>query len=329
MHGFTKGLLQRYAELRLSTAIPMALIMGVAGLAAGGGAILTTTPAAAQSGEPNPCAAANPCAASNPCAATAGPCSANPCAAKTDGAETECEMPDANSCAASANPCAVDKPDGAGTPCAAANPCAAENPSAAENACAADKPCSAADVREEVSDVEALKLYECLTEIMKEQAAALAAGQEISGPSWLLSDRMEVQAFLTWDAFSTAPYISSTHGDRYVMNLANDTAAPIYRQFEAGGMMPAGGILAKPSFTVSRDGQALLGPLFLMEKSSTGSFPGSGDWIYTAVLPDGSLMGRTGAQNGEAMQFCADCHMGIGADTDNMTYLPEAYRISN
>lgn len=50
-----------------------------------------------------------------------------------------------------------------------------------------------------------------------------------------------------------------------MVNFADETAAPTYRQFEAGGAMPAGGILAKPSFTVSPDGHAVLGPLFLME----------------------------------------------------------------
>lgn len=46
-------------------------------------------------------------------------------------------------------------------------------------------------------------------------------------------------------------------------------------------------------------------------------------------MPGDSLMGRTGGENGDAMQFCADCDMGIGAETDSMTYLPEEYRVAN
>jgi len=66
-----------------------------------------------------------------------------------------------------------------------------------------------------------------------------------------------------------------------------------------------------------------------MEKAEVGAFPDTGDWIYTAIMPNGSMMGRTGGANSGGMQFCADCHLGIGSETDSLTYLPEEYRIAN
>jgi len=189
--------------------------------------------------------------------------------------------------------------------------------------------CTVSAPEAELSDEQAAALYTCLTEALEAQLATLDAGGEIEGPSWLLSDRPEARAFLSWASVTRAPYPSATHGGRYVVNLAGPDAMPSYSRFEAGGPMPVGGSLAKPSFTVSNDGTAQLGPLFLMEKAEEGAYPEMGDWIYSAIMPNGSTMGRTGGPGNDAVQFCADCHLGIGAETDRMTYLPEEYRIAN
>ncbi|RNF34983.1 hypothetical protein A7A09_008315 [Paracoccus methylarcula] len=189
--------------------------------------------------------------------------------------------------------------------------------------------CTLSDPAAEVGDEDAAALYDCLSDALQEQLAVLEAGDKIDGPSWLLSDLPEARAFLSWESVTRSPYISATHGERYVVNLADPAAMPTYSRFEEGGPMPVGGILGKPSFTISDKGQAKPGPLFLMEKAEEGAFPDTGDWIYTAIKPSGALMGRTGAENSGGMQFCADCHMGIGAETDSMTYLPEEYRIGN
>lgn len=189
--------------------------------------------------------------------------------------------------------------------------------------------CRLADPAAEVTDEDATALYACLTAMLESHLAALEAGETIESPSWLLSDRPEARAFLSWGSVTTGPYISATHGERYVVNLADAAAMPTYSQFEDGSPMPMGGILGKPSFTISETGEARLGPLFLMEKAEEGAFPDTGDWIYTAILPNGSTMGRTGGANSGGMQFCADCHLGVGFETDSMTYLPEEYRIAN
>lgn len=188
--------------------------------------------------------------------------------------------------------------------------------------------CALEDPSAEVTDAAAAALYDCLIAGMRAQLATLESGGKIAGPSYLLSDRPEARAFLDYDSVTTGAYTSATHGNRYVYNLADPVAMPLYSQFEDGVPMVVGGILAKPSFTISDKGEARLGPLFLMEKAETGAFPEMGDWIYTAVLPNGKTMGRTGDKNSKGMQFCADCHIGIGADTDSMTYLPEEYRLA-
>lgn len=189
--------------------------------------------------------------------------------------------------------------------------------------------CAVEDPAADVTDEIATELYDCLIGNMRAQLATLDAGGEITGPSWLLSDRAEARAFLDYESVTTAPYTSATHGNRYVVNLADPVAMPLYSQFEEGVPMTVGGILAKPSFVINAEGVARLGPLFLMERAEDGAFPDMGDWIYTAIMPNGNMMGRTGEHNSNGMQFCADCHLGIGMDTDSMTYLPEEYRVSN
>lgn len=189
--------------------------------------------------------------------------------------------------------------------------------------------CVLSDLAAEVTDADATALYECLKQRMQAQIDTLEAGGEIDGKSWVLSDRPEARDFLTYASVTRAPYKSGTHGGRYVVNLADAAAMPSYSQFEDGGPMPVGAILAKPSFIISDAGEAQLGPLFLMEKAGSDAFPETGDWIYTLVTPTGGMMGRTGGKNGGSMQFCADCHMGMAAETDSMTYLPEDYRVAN
>ena len=54
--------------------------------------------------------------------------------------------------------------------------------------------------------------------------------------------------YQTWRRFNTVPYVSATHGSRYVNNYGNDKAGA-YRKFEEAGKMPKGAILVKDSFT--------------------------------------------------------------------------------
>jgi len=263
---------------------------------------------AAAGGPCNPCAAKNPC---NPCAATkaANPC--NPCAATkivnpcnpcgATNAANPCNPCAVTKAASPCNPCAVKKPL---NPCAAnpCNPCAAKNPCnpcAAKNPCkpgAADTPCNPAMI----------------------QAAA------VTGMAATIA-----QEYQGWERLNTTPYVSATHGSRYVNNYPGPEAAQAYGKFEEVGAMPAGGRIAKDSFTVSPDGRVAAGPLFMMEKMPRGFNEASDDWRYAMIMPDGSLFGVTNGPGSQNVQFCAECHALVADDQDSLYFLPEEFRVTS
>src|SRR3546814_19865281 len=90
--------------------------------------------------------------------------------------------------------------------------------------------------------------------------------------------------------------------------------------------MPPGGIIAKPSFTISPNGNVQLGPLFLMEKMEAGWHPESKNWRYTMVMPDGTVAGRTHGQNAEAVEFCVGCHASVAEVQDSLFFISSEER---
>ena len=132
--------------------------------------------------------------------------------------------------------------------------------------------------------------------------------------------------FQRWDRFNSAPYRSATHGHRYVNNYANATAER-YGLFEQAGPMPPGAVIVKDSFYVSEAGDVFPGALMVMEKMEEGFDVSTGDWRYSMIMPDGSLFGETGGENGQAVQFCAGCHA-LAAKDDHLFFIPEAFRVS-
>jgi len=110
--------------------------------------------------------------------------------------------------------------------------------------------------------------------------------------------------------------VSATHGQRYVLNYANEKA----------GKMAPGAVSAKNSFTVNAKGQVSVGPLFLMEKHNAGFNGNSHDWQYTLIMPNGQTVGTT---KGEAsVKFCHECHNAVAEDQDAMMFLPEELRVN-
>ena len=140
------------------------------------------------------------------------------------------------------------------------------------------------------------------------------------------SDEKGAVEHVTWQTFNTAPYVSATHGGRYVNNAANAVAAAAYGRYEDVGKAPAGSLLAKNSFVVMPNGKVAIGPLFTMTKMDAGWYAESGDWRYAMVMPDGSTWGVTKGKNSKGMQFCIDCHSAVGDDQDHLFFLPEEYR---
>jgi hypothetical protein len=130
-----------------------------------------------------------------------------------------------------------------------------------------------------------------------------------------------------WKNFSNQPYVSDTHGGRFVSNYASKKARDAYGKFEKVGTMPKGGVLAKDSFTVTPTGQISVGPLFLMEKMDAGFKKASGDWRYTLIMPNGQTVGTTNGKGSKNVAFCIGCHIAGGADQDSMLFLPDEFRV--
>jgi hypothetical protein len=139
-----------------------------------------------------------------------------------------------------------------------------------------------------------------------------------------LSGQPGVANYQTWMRYNRVPYPSVSHGNRYLSNYGNPAAAA-YGRFEQAGRLPVGSILAKDSITMSKDGQAMPGALFLMEKMESGFNYVSGDWRYTMIMPDGSLFGTTNGEGTERVRFCISCHLAV-EQQDHLFFIPEEYR---
>ena len=158
---------------------------------------------------------------------------------------------------------------------------------------------------------EARDAYACIS-------ATLAEGYAKSGDQW-------AAVYRNWRNVAAQPYVSDTHGARYVNNYANDIGADNYSLFEEAGPSPVGTVLAKDSFVVKGNGKVAAGPLFLMEKMEAGFDADSGDWRYTLLMPNGRTIGATGGKGAKNVVFCADCH--LDEDTDSRFFLDEEYRV--
>ena len=268
----------------------------------------------------NPCAAKKACNPCNPCAAKKGcgacnPC--NPCGAGGASASLKCAIPrlvKASLC----NPCAAKKKGcGACNPCAAKKACNPCNPCAAKKGCGPCNPCNpcnpcGAGAVAELTAAEARKAYDCLVE-------DLVAGYSKSGLT-------VASHYKDWKNYSSQPYVSDTHGGRYVNNYGN-TSAGNYGKYEAAGRMAVGALLAKDSFVAKADGKLAAGPLFLMEKMPAGFNKASGNWRYTMVLPNGQVFGTTNGAGSAKMNFCYECHMAVAEEQDSLMFLPDEYRV--
>ncbi|MDA1097653.1 MAG: cytochrome P460 family protein [Proteobacteria bacterium] len=128
-----------------------------------------------------------------------------------------------------------------------------------------------------------------------------------------------------WKNYASQPYVSDTHGGRYVNNYGN-SLADSYGEYEKAGRMPVGAVLAKDSFVAKGNGKLAAGPLFLMEKMPAGFNKDSGNWRYTMVLPNGQVFGTTNGADSAKMKFCYECHMSVAEEQDSLMFLPEEYR---
>ncbi len=137
----------------------------------------------------------------------------------------------------------------------------------------------------------------------------------------------QVAGYTNWTNVASAPYQSSTHGNRYVNNYANKNGAYKYVKYEDGVPMPAGTVVAKDSFIVNTDGSVAVGPLFVMEKLGSGFNEASGNWRYTMIMPNGSVVGTTKGAGSASVETCNECHLSVAEDQDFLFFLPEEFRV--
>jgi hypothetical protein len=132
--------------------------------------------------------------------------------------------------------------------------------------------------------------------------------------------------YSTWKRYNKTPYRSTTHGERFVNNYAND-AARAYVKYEKLGRLPPGAMIVKDSFTVTDQGALLTGPLFLMEKMDAGFNARDGDWRYMMIREDGTIAGLSGGVNSKNVEFCAECHNSAPSSHDRLYFMPDNVRI--
>lgn len=137
--------------------------------------------------------------------------------------------------------------------------------------------------------------------------------------------RASVSGYQDWRRFNTAPYLSAAHGNHYLSNYVNAVGADTYGKYEKGGPHPAGTIVAKDSFSMTRAGDLLLGSLFLMEKMPPGFNHATADWKYALIRPDGTLVGETNGPGRERVEYCIGCHL-AKQHQDHLWFLPRAFR---
>ena len=140
-----------------------------------------------------------------------------------------------------------------------------------------------------------------------------------------LSREPNVEGYIRWPRYVSAPYLTAAHGNRYHTIYARSPGAR-YGRYEQAGEMPPGTVVAKDSFSVSEDGQVYPGPLSLMEKLEPGTSPETDDWRFVEIMPDGSLFGSSTGPSSENVAHCATCHRAVAKSQDWLYFPPPAYR---
>ncbi len=149
--------------------------------------------------------------------------------------------------------------------------------------------------------------------------------KEILSESYGLAELSEIKDYQNWERYNSAPYISVTHGKRFVNNYANELGKD-YGKLAEGEQYPAGTVFAKDSITVTDEGKNFMGAMFVMEKLESGKNTETGDWRYIMVLPDGTQYGDTTGDDPELVKYCHTCHVGV-ASKDYVFFIPKNYRI--
>ena len=193
---------------------------------------------------------------------------------------------------------------------ASAMVCALSGASAAQDAGDGSKGHLKIDNPGQLDDAGIVEVYDKLT-------AQMVAG-------YGLSDIPFARNYRKWRAYNRLPFLSATHGNRYVNHYAN----PLVKRYGAlgpGERYAKGAVFAKDSFTVTKGGKVYPGALFVMEKLAEGTSAGTGDWRYLMIMPDGSVFGDSAGETAAQVAYCHDCHR-QKAQEDFVFFVPKAFR---
>lgn len=182
------------------------------------------------------------------------------------------------------------------------------------SASAAQAACETSKAVDDLTLDDAQALYDCL-------APEMLAGYQKGPKMWIPADR--VNDYRGWTSANTRPANPGFHDNRYLLTWVNPISAAEYLRYdEDAARMPAGSIIAKESFSVTKAGKATPGPLFFMEKVAEGASPETGDWYYYMVAPNGV------PQAVNVVTACAECHMGNFGYRDSLGFPVEEVRVA-
>lgn len=159
----------------------------------------------------------------------------------------------------------------------------------------------------ELDDAGVAALYDCISASMVE--------------GYTKGDDPVAPVYRDWTVTATRAAVAGAHGERFLLTFANDIAAEEYLKFASEGVeIPVGGVLAKESIKIGKEGKARVGPLFIMTKVGLEEAPETMGWLYSGVQPNGKPLKFKQA-------FCHDCHVGWESQ-DALAYPLEEVRVS-
>lgn len=175
--------------------------------------------------------------------------------------------------------------------------------------------CDPGKTADEMSHEDASKVYDCI-------AGDLHKAYMKDDKGWIPAET--VANYRNWTRAAKFPAAPGFHGNRFLITWVNQVGAAEYLQYKDEAVnIPAGTIIAKESFAITKDGKVRKGPLFFMEKTAAGKSPKSNDWYYYAVAPNGKPMAI------DVYKACSECHMENFGHQGGLGYPVEEARIGN
>jgi hypothetical protein len=130
---------------------------------------------------------------------------------------------------------------------------------------------------------------------------------------------------------NTSPWISKTHGGRWVNTYVSKIAVKAYQN---SASLPVGALVVKESFEDNGGNPSTVaGPLYVMQKGPKGSSPETNDWRYAmewdkpvAGNPEGISQPVTWLPGDASLNSCVKCHNHFHT-VDDMGGVPDSVAV--